>query len=112
MKLFDLEKLIDTLTGFLETKIELIKLDAKEEISGLIAKALVFVLLSIFALLAILFLSISLSVVLNSYLESGYLGFVVVGIIYLGLAGLVYGKRMDLLEKMKNQANEDNKLED
>ena len=36
MKIFDLDKLIDSLTGYLETKVELIKHDAKEELSGVV----------------------------------------------------------------------------
>lgn len=112
MGLFDLDKLVETVTGFLETKIELIKLDAKEELSSLIAKSLVFIVMAIFALLAILFLSLGLSTILNSYFESDYLGFLIIGLIYLALAGIIYAKRVSLLEKVKKQAITDGTEED
>ncbi|OEK05921.1 phage holin family protein [Roseivirga misakiensis] len=111
MKIFDLDKLIDSLTGYLETKVELIIHDAKEELSGLIAKFLVFAMLTLFGLLAILFLSIASAVAINLYIDSSFLGFVIVGGIYLGLAGLIYGKREDLLEKVKDQATKAEKEE-
>lgn len=112
MKLFDIDKIIDTFTGFLETKIELMKLDAKDEMSALIAKSMVFLTISIMALLAVLFLSLGMSTILNSYLESDYLGFLIIGVLYLGLAGVVYTKRISLLEKIKSKANVDVTEED
>ncbi len=107
MKLFDLEKLIDTFTGFLETKIELIKLDAKEELSGLIAKALVLFMLMLLGLMAMIFLSFGLSTVLNAYLKSSYLGYIIVGVIYLSLCGLIYTQRTSLLERIRAEANKE-----
>ncbi len=107
MKLFDLEKLIDTFTGFLETKIELIKLDAREELTGLVAKALVFFVLMLLGLMAMIFLSFGLSTVLNVYLESRYLGYLIVGVIYLGLCGLIYAQRTVLLERIRAEANKE-----
>lgn len=107
MKLFDLDKLLETFTGFLETKIELMKLDAKEELTLLISKALVFMAVAIFTLLALLFLSLGAATILNSYFENDYLGFLILGVIYLGLAGIIYVKRVLILESIKSQANRD-----
>lgn len=112
MKLFDLNKIIDTFTGFLETKIELMKLDAKEELSGLIAKALIFLFVFVLAFLTLLLFSLGLSSVLNSYFGSSYLGFLIVGVIYLTLALLVYSQRRTLVNKVKREVIEGSLEED
>ncbi|OEK03139.1 hypothetical protein BFP97_17140 [Roseivirga sp. 4D4] len=101
MKLFDLDKLVDTLTGFLETKIELLKLDAQEESTKLIAKAVVSLMIAVLCLMALLLISIGLSNVLNSYLESNFLGYIIVGALYLCFAGIVYFRRKSLLNQIK-----------
>jgi len=112
LKLFDLDKIIDTFTGFLETKIELMKLDAKDEVSALITKAIVFLVILVLAFLAILFMSLAVSAVLNSYFDSGYLGYLIVGIIYIVLAGVIFVNRVSLLERIRSQANVQEPKED
>ncbi|MDB4447778.1 phage holin family protein [Roseivirga sp.] len=112
MGLFDFDKLVETLTGYLETKIELLKLDAKEELSGFIAKSLIFLFVLVFAFLTLLLFSLGLSSVLNSYLGSSYLGFLIVGVIYLTLALLVYSQRSTLVNKVKREVIEDSLEED
>lgn len=104
MKLFDLDKLVDTLTGFLETKIELLKLDAQEESAKLIAKAVVSLMIAVLCFMAILLISIGLSNLLNSYLESNFLGYIIVGSLYLCFAGIVYIRRKDLLRQVKEKS--------
>ncbi|MBO3699446.1 phage holin family protein [Roseivirga sp. E12] len=112
MKLFDLDKLIDTFTGFIETKIELVKLDAKEELSGVIAKAIVFFSVAVFALLALLFISLGTSSILNSFLENDFIGYLIVGVIYLIVGATIYANKESILTKIREQAQNDNKEED
>lgn len=106
MKLFDIDKLVDNLTGYIETKIELIQLDVREELTQLIAKVLAFSIVAFFGLLGVVFISIGLSAMLNSYLESHYQGYLLVGLLYLILAAVFFGARNNIIEKVKNRSNQ------
>ncbi len=111
MKLFDLDKLLNTLTGYIETKIELLKLDAKDELENLISKLLVSSIIVVCALIAISLLSFGLSQVLNGYLKSSYLGFLIVGVFYLLIAIVVLSKKDNLATRFKEKAREQEGLE-
>ena len=112
LKLFDLDKLLDTLTGYIETKIELLKLDAKEELSAAMIKLAVLLLVAACILLAIAFLSFGIASLLNQYLDSSYLGFVGVGGLYLILAALVYSQKEAITSRLKRQTTEELNMED
>jgi type III secretory pathway component EscU len=86
MKLFGLpkfDKLLENLLGFLETRIALFKIEAKEELVKGIARFLLFTFFLLFFSLSVIFASITLSLYLNEILSSTFLGFGVVTLIYL-----------------------------
>lgn len=112
MKLFDLDKLLETLTGYIETKIELLKLDAKEELSVAMARLATLLVIAASALLAVFFLSFGMAYLLNQYLDSSYLGFVFVGGLYLILAALVYSRKEAIKSKLKRQTTAELNKED
>lgn len=107
MKLFDIDKLVENLTGYIETKIELIQLDVKEELTQLIAKVFAYSIIALFAIFAVTFISIGLSTLLNDYLDSYYLGYLIIGLLYLILTVVFYGIRTRVIEKVKANANQD-----
>lgn len=107
MKLFDFHKLIEALTGFIETKVELWKLEAKEEIGALIAKTLVVMLLALGAVMVLLFFTLGLAFLLNNVLESKIWGFVIVGSLYGIVTTGLYLKRRAIVDIIiKRQNNE------
>lgn len=80
-----------------ETKVELIKLDVAEKGSKVGADVISGVIVGILALTAGLFLSLALALWLG-YLVSSYpLGFVIVGVFYLLIAGVLFAMRKTLL---------------
>ena len=80
-----------------ETKVELIKLDVAEKGSKVGADVISGVIVGILALTAGLFLSLALALWLG-YLVSSYpLGFVIVGVFYLMIAGVLFAMRKTLL---------------
>jgi flagellar biosynthesis protein FlhB len=86
MKLFGLpklDKIIDNLLGFLETRLALFKLEAKEELVKGIARFLLFTFFLFFFSLSVIFASITLSLYLNLVFNSVFLGFGVVTLAYL-----------------------------
>ncbi len=82
--MFDIHKITSHLKGFVETKIELLKLDAREKVSAFIAKAIIFSMMVLFIFLALLLALIGASIKINLLLESRYLGYLVTaGILFI-----------------------------
>jgi len=75
--LFNIDPLIDHLVGFIETRIEILKLDAKEESVRVIAKLLTIAVIVLFGTLFFIFLSVAIAIFLNQIIGSAYMGFVV-----------------------------------
>ena len=92
MKIFNLDKLIETLTKYFETRIELLKIELKEEVSKFVAKAILLLVAGMFIILFVLFLFLSLASFLNELFMSAYWGYVIVSgfflllIIFLGMS--------------------------
>ncbi|WP_155211038.1 phage holin family protein [Fulvivirga aurantia] len=81
--MFNLDKIKDDFIGYAETKIELLKLELKEEIARAMAKLLIQMLLGICLLIALILLSIAASIKINQLLDSAFLGYLVVAFIYI-----------------------------
>jgi uncharacterized membrane protein YqjE len=83
------ERLIQNLIGFLETRLELFKLEVKEEAIKLLSRVLLFVFLLLALTMLIIMGSFALGMYLNYVLESAYLGFLLVTlgyfVIFMGL---------------------------
>ncbi|MGW8122182.1 phage holin family protein [Roseivirga echinicomitans] len=107
MKLFDFNRLMEAFNGFIETKVELWKLEAKEELGGLIAKMLVVMLVALGAVMTLLFFSLGLAYVFNDLLDSDILGFVVVGAFYAVITIGLYIKRGDIVESVVRKQNKE-----
>lgn len=75
--MFDIHKITSHLTGFVETKIELLKLEAKEKLSEFIIKAIVIGVISLLIFLALLLALIGASISINILVESQYLGYLI-----------------------------------
>ena len=81
-KLLKIDQLIEHFSGYIEDKIALVKLEAREEIAHVITKATIsLVLFSLFTL-ALLFMSIVLALYVGELLDKYYIGFGIVGLIY------------------------------
>lgn len=80
-----MEKLLETLIRYFETRLGLVKLEAEESVSVALARLLQALLIGVAGLLALLFLSWGLAALLNGWLGSVYAGHLLVG----GLYGVV-----------------------
>ena len=100
MKLFDFDKLIDTLTSYIETKLELFKIDLKEELRVIVAKAFVYLSIILLSLLAIIFALGAFGGWLNQQLNSSYLGYLIdFGIVLFTLI-LVYTNKSKVINSI------------
>ncbi len=103
------QKIIKTLVDYLETKLEIYKLQLKEEVARALTAIVLMILYSMIGLLFILFLSLFISQALNGVLESQYLGYLIVAGFYLILGITVYKLRKKIYEGVEDSVlSEDN----
>jgi len=105
LKFLKMDSLIESITGYVETRIELLKMDMKEEVSKGIAKALVYVVIVALVTLFILLISMAGAYkIAESVGTSG--GFAIVAAVYLLLGLLVYVFRDSITETLENRFQE------
>lgn len=76
-------EIVQTVKGIVETKIEMVKLDIQDQLTGVLSRMIFLILMGGSLLLVLLFLSLSLAFFLSQYFESPHMGFLIVGILYL-----------------------------
>ena len=84
------DSLISNLTGYLDTRIDLIKLETQEKVKGVFVSSVHGVALGILGFLFVIFGSLYLGFVLNDVLDSPSAGFGLVAALYLVLAVLFF----------------------
>jgi uncharacterized membrane protein YqjE len=77
--------MIDHLVGFVETRLEILKLDFKEESVKVIAKLLTMAVIGLLGTLFFIFFSVMIAIMLNQALDSPYLGFAILAAFFLVL---------------------------
>ncbi|GIL22696.1 MAG: hypothetical protein BroJett042_12090 [Bacteroidota bacterium] len=88
-KFLRLDNLVDNLSGYLETRLALFKIEVREEIAHVLAQALVIVTILLLSILFLLFFSVGLAHFLNGYFGQPYIGYWIVAGIY-GVPCLIF----------------------
>jgi hypothetical protein len=88
-KFLRLDNLVDNLSGYLETRLELFKIEVREDVAHVLAQALMIIAVLFLALLFLLFFSVGLAHFLNGYFSKPHIGYWIVAGIY-GLPGLLF----------------------
>ena len=105
LKFLKMDSLVENITGYVETRIELLKMDVKEEVSKGVAKALVYVIIVALATLFVLLISMAGAYkIAESVGTSG--GFAIVAGIYLLLGLLVYAFKNSITEALEKRFRE------
>lgn len=89
-RLLGLDALIRSVSGYIEARVDLIKLEIREEVTRHLSRLMVSLTGLLLAFSALGFLSITLALMLNEVLESAYLGFLIIGGSYLLIALLIF----------------------
>ncbi len=110
--LFNIDRLMDHLVGFIETRFEILKIEFKEESVKIIAKLLTIAVMAILGTLFFIFCSLALGIFLNQKLDSAYLGFVILaGFFFLLWMSVLIIKQSrwfnDLIATLTNRIVED-----
>lgn len=103
-KFLRLDAIIEHLTGLIEARVELAKIEIKEEVSRIGARIIAGVVFAFFLVMIIIMFSIALAAWINVMLESGYWGyFIVTGFYLLTLILLIVFKvHIRLQQKMES----------
>ncbi len=101
-KFFKVDTLLNNLSGYVETRVELLKIEVKEELAKSMSKAILYFLMAFLFALFITFLSIAVALLLSTHL-GGFSGFFIVSAFYLvsGVILLIFRKK--LFAKLEKQ---------
>ena len=88
-KFLKIDAILENLTALIEARLELAKLEIKEEVAKLGAKIIAGVVFAFLLVMIVIFLSISLATWINYLLESVFLGYVIVTGFYIVVLGLL-----------------------
>lgn len=89
----NISEISQTIRRLIETRINLVKLEVQDEVMKVASRVILLLVLAGLVLLVFLFFSLSLAFFLSTYFESTYLGFLVVGLLYLLIVLILYWSR-------------------
>jgi len=102
LDIFRVKNIVNALIGFIETKVELYKIQFKEEIAKALSTLALVIVFSMVGMLFILFLSHFISRLLNDIFDSDYLGFMIVTGFYFVSGIVVYFLRRRIADSITN----------
>lgn len=86
-------EIIQTVRGIVETKIDLVKFEIQEEFLGVLARLILLIIIGAMTFLVLLFFSLSFAFYLSSVTGRPFMGFLLIGLLYLLLLfGLFYSR--------------------
>jgi uncharacterized membrane protein YqjE len=103
-KFFKVDSLISNLTGYVETRVELLKVEAKEEFTKGLSSVLVYLLLAFVFALVLVFLSVALALKIGERV-GGFGGFAIVAGIYLLIGAGLALSRDTLTKKIEKKVS-------
>lgn len=103
-KFLKIDSIIENLTGLIETRLELAKIELKEELAKIAARVIAMVVFSFLAVMIIIFFSIWLAAFLNAVLGSMWAGYAIVTGFYLLILILLIIFRVHIILQEKIEA--------
>jgi len=82
LKFLHLDGIVSSLSGYVEARLALVKLEIREEVAGILSRGLMLMLIFMIGFLCMLFLFIGLANYLNTLLESEYAGHMIVALFF------------------------------
>lgn len=101
-KFLKLDNLISNLTGYVETKVELVKVEVKKEIAAGVSKAITYLLIAFVFSMVLLFFSLAVAIVLSDVWGTLW-GYGTVGLFYLIVGLILFAKREALNKEFEKQ---------
>lgn len=88
--MFNLDRLLQNVTRFVEIKLEIYELRLKEQLSETLSNLVVLLFVMLVGFVGLVFLSLALGLFLNHLLQSNFIGLLIVGLLYLIVGFIVY----------------------
>lgn len=104
-KFFKLDNLISNITGYVETRLELLKMEVKEDVSEALSKAIVYLLIGFVLALVVLFASTCAALFIGNRIDNIAGGFGIVAGFYLLIGLGLYLSRGILNKKLERKLN-------
>lgn len=101
-KFFKVDSIIENLTGFVETRVELLKIEVKEDLAKGLAKATAWFAIGLIALLFLVFASVGVALLIGERIGT-FGGFLVVAGIYLIIATVLYVRREGIMSRLEQK---------
>lgn len=101
-KFFKVDSLLNNLSGYVETKIELLKIEVKEDLAKSLSKVILYFLITFMFALFITFISIAVALVLSANLGT-FAGFSIVSIFYLLIGFILLLSREKIITKLEKR---------
>jgi hypothetical protein len=101
-KFFKVDSLLSNLTGYVETRVELLKIEVKEDVAKGLAKAIAYLFLAFIAALFITFVSIAAALLISQRLGN-FAGFSIIALAYLLMGVILWLSRERLISKLEKR---------
>ncbi|MES2518233.1 MAG: phage holin family protein [Bacteroidota bacterium] len=101
MKILDPNGLVDNLYKYVQTNIEIAKVEVQEKIEDTLKKVAIMAILALFASIFFIFLLITLALFLNKILASQYLGFLIITLILGVITAIAFVKIKQFFDSNK-----------
>jgi uncharacterized membrane protein YqjE len=105
LKFFKLDGLVNNLTGYVETRIELLKYEIKEDMAKAIARMSLVLLTILLFTFSLLFFSVSIAIKIGESIGS-FAGFAIVAGFYLTLMLIIVIFRESISKNLENKIRE------
>jgi len=100
-KFFKVDSLLSNLSGYVETKVELAKIELKEQLGKGLARAVTWVLLVFFVAIFLLFTSIAAALAIGKSVGIIF-GFLIIGSVYLIVSLVLWFNRDRIIRKLEH----------
>jgi type IV secretory pathway TrbL component len=106
MKILDPNGLVDNIYKYVQTNIEIAKVEVQEKIEDTIKKVAIITILVLSVAMLLIFLLLTLALFLNQILVSGYLGFLIVSILLAVIMAITFFMAKQFLNSDKEMEKE------
>lgn len=101
-KFFKVDSLLSNLTGYVETRVELLKIEVKEDLAKSLAQAITYLFISFILALFLTFVSIAVALLIGARLGN-FAGFSIVGLAYLITGLILWLSREKMISKLEKR---------
>jgi hypothetical protein len=81
-KFLRIDNLMDNLTGYVETRAELLKIEIREEVIKIVSRGIIISLTVFFGLLFLFFFSVAFAEYINTFFNNGHAGYWILAGVY------------------------------